>query len=266
MINIHLLAAQGAHSAGQAANGDHVEEGLPHLQNIVGMVSNWTHQAWMANWINVIYSVAIMLIILIFFSSVARNLKKIPDRRQAFVETVFGGLDRFVQDILGPEGRIYVPLLGTIFIYILTMNLFGLIPILGHSPSSSLNITLSLALIIFITVQIHGIRSLGIKNYLKHFADLPEKPVLAQYILAPLMVFLHVIGELAKPVSLSLRLFGNITGEDVLIAVFVMLVAFVPLQVFVYPIALLGSFIQALVFTLLSTVYIMLMSPHKEEH
>ena len=167
-----------------------------------------------------------------------------------------------MQDILGPEGRTYVPLIGTLFIYILIMNLAGLVPILGHSPSSSLNITLSLALTVFVIVQVHGIRSLGIVGYIKHFADLPDKPHIAQWILSPLMVVLHVIGELAKPLSLSLRLFGNITGEDVLIAVFVMLVAFTPLHVFMYPIALLGSFIQALVFAMLSTVYIMLMSPH----
>jgi F-type H+-transporting ATPase subunit a len=275
MINLYLLALQATDIVEHAA-GEHAaqEGGTPELQNIVGIIAHVTRQGWLEDWVNVIYSWAIMLLIVLFFALSARRLrgasggklKREPDRKQVFFETIMGGLDGFVQDILGHYGREYVPLIGTLFIYILSMNLFGLVPVLGHSPSSNLNITLSLALFVFATVQIHGIRNLGIKGYLKHFADLPEKPILVQWIFAPLMMFLHIIGELAKPVSLSLRLFGNITGEDVLIAVFVTLIAFVPLQLFVYPIALLGSMIQALVFSLLTTVYLLLMSPHTEEH
>jgi F-type H+-transporting ATPase subunit a len=94
----------------------------------------------------------------------------------------------------------------------------------------------------------------------------------------PIMLPLHVVGELVKPVSLSLRLFGNVTGEDVLLAVFVglgvgLLGAFVhgapfgiPLQAIVYPLLLIFGFIQALVFTLLSTIYFFMMLPHEEHH
>jgi F-type H+-transporting ATPase subunit a len=247
-----------------------------HLQNIVTIIANYIRNTVgntnLANdldiWVNIIYSYLIMGLLLGFFVYVANHMKKHPGRLQNSVEYLFGTLDSFVQDVLGKHGRTYVPLLGTLFIYILVMNLFGLIPILGHSPSSNLNVTLSLALFVFVTVQIHGLRHLGIIGYLKHFMDLPDKnPNPIQIFLAPLMFLLHIIGELAKPVSLSLRLFGNITGEDVLLAVFVTLLAgyFIPIQVFIYPIALLGSFIQALVFALLSTVYILLLSPHEEE-
>jgi F-type H+-transporting ATPase subunit a len=269
----HQAASNAVEAGGEAHGESH--EGVPHLQNVVTIIAegvdklahNAQASANLINWVNVIYSIAIMLMLLIFFAWAARRLKREPGRWQNAVEMAFGTLDNFVQDVLGPEGRKYVPLIGTLFIYILTMNLFGLVPVLGHSPSSSLNITLSLALFVFITVQIHGIMALGLIGYIRHFADLPEKPHPVQIILSPLMFFLHVIGELAKPVSLSLRLFGNITGEDVLIAVFVLMAAgkLIPLQLFVYPIALLGSFIQALVFALLTTVYILLMSPHKEE-
>ncbi|HDS30009.1 MAG TPA: ATP synthase F0 subunit A [Firmicutes bacterium] len=276
-MNLMLLAIQATHAVNGATGGEHTPDGdhgdgTPHLQNVVGILAHVTRQEWLNDWMNVIYSWSLMLIILLFFALAARRLKgesgeklkRNPDRKQLFIETLMGGLDNFVRDILGNHGRTYVPLVGTLFIYILSMNLFGLVPVLGHSPSSNLNITLSLALFVFITVQIHGMRSLGIKGYVKHFADLPEKPAPIQWIFAPLMMVLHLIGELAKPVSLSLRLFGNITGEDVLVAVFVMLVAFVPLQFFIYPIALLGSTIQALVFSLLTTVYILLMSHHDE--
>ncbi len=271
MISLHWIILQGHETIEHVAEHAEHDSGTPHLQNIVSVIGqnlqNEQLGAFMSDWVNVIYSWAIMLLLLWFFATAARKREKIPSGRQNLVELAFGGLDRFVQDVLGPEGRRYVPLIGTLFIYILCMNLFGLIPFLGHSPTSSLNITLSLAVFVFITVQIHGIMSLGFIGYLKHFADIPDKPHPVQIILSPLMFFLHIIGELAKPVSLSLRLFGNITGEDVLLAIFVLMLAkyFIPLQVMVYPIALLGSFIQALVFSILTTVYILLMSPHKEE-
>jgi len=240
--------------------------GTPHLQNFVSWLAEITHNPVLADWINPIFSFSIMIVLVTVFGLTARNLKKEPGRWQNFVEMIFGALDNFVLDMLGPSGRKFVPLIGSLFIYILVMNLWGLFPFFGHSPSSNLNITISLAVFVFLTVQAHGIKSLGFLGYLKHFGDLPqhEKPSIIQIALSPLMFVLHIIGELAKPLSLSLRLFGNITGEDVLIAIFVTLVAFVPLHFFMYPIALLGSFIQALVFALLSTVYLMLMSPHEE--
>jgi len=279
---LHYIVLQGGeaveqvtgHAAEHAESGAH--EGMPHLINIVTAIGNYISNVLhnpaagetLNYWVNVIYSWLIMLIILLFFALAARRRDREPGRLQNFVEMLFGGLDSFVHDVLGPKGRTYVPLIGTLFIYILVMNLAGMIPFIGHSPSSSLSITLSLAIFVFITVQLHGIRSLGPLGYLKHFADIPEKPHPVQIILSPLMFFLHVIGELAKPVSLSLRLFGNITGEDVLLAVFVMLLAgyLIPTQIVVYPIVILGSFIQALVFAMLTTVYILLMSPHEEEH
>jgi F-type H+-transporting ATPase subunit a len=276
MINIGLLFLQAGNAAVQAAAAPAAqasEDGAPKIQNIVSWASEYFHLPWLEQWVNIIFSFAIMLAIFAFFAGAARAMRKNPEEsrrhpglKQSFVEVAVGGLDNFVTDILGKEGRFYTPLIGTLFIYILVMNLWGLVPIIGHSPTSSLNVTLSLALFIFVTVQLHGIRRLGILGYIKHFADLPEKPNAIQWAMVPLMFPLHLIGELAKPVSLSLRLFGNITGEDALIAIFVILVAFVPLQFFMYPLVLIGSAIQALVFASLSTVYILMMSPHEETH
>jgi F-type H+-transporting ATPase subunit a len=252
----------------EAAEGGAGESGAPHLFNIITYLSERLNMPVLEGWINVIYSFAIMLIVFLFFSYIARNMKKEPGRLQNFVEMIFNWLDGFVAEMLGSKSRKYVALVGSLFIYILFMNLFGLFPVVGHSPSSNLNITLSLALIVFITAQIHGMRELGFVGYLAHFADLPAhgKPTIIQLCLSPLMLVLHIIGELAKPMSLSLRLFGNITGEDTLIAIFVILLSqfFIPLQTFMYPIAILGGFIQALVFALLTAVYLMQMSAHEE--
>lgn len=244
----------------------HESEKGPHLQNIILWLASILGQKWLEDWVNIIFSYLIMAAILTFFISAAKSMQKIPNRRQCFVETVIGGLDRFVIGILGTSGRAYTPLIGTLFIFIIVMNLAGLIPFFGHSPTSSLNITLSLAFFVLLTVQIHGLRKLGFIGYIKHFADLPARPTIIQWCMVPLMFPMHIIGELAKLVSLSLRLFGNITGEDALIAIFVMLVPFLPLQFFMYPIVLLGSIIQALVFSSLSVIYILQMSPHEESH
>jgi F-type H+-transporting ATPase subunit a len=180
----------------------------------------------------------------------------------------------FFEKILGEDAaRRYTPFLGTLFIYIFVNNLWGLMPF-GHSPSTSLNITGTLAVTVFLYSQYIGISRLGIIGWLDHLAGQPRNAIM--WVLAPVMFVLHIIGELAKPVSLALRLFGNITGEDVLVAAFVGLglsaLAFVhspvglPLDLpFIFLGALL-SLIQALVFTLLSTVYILMMLPHDEHH
>ena len=268
MISIHLLllqaqtaAANVAGTAGQSAE----TKSEPELLNLVTLISDIFKVPSLTEWVPVIFSFAIMLMIFAFFAISARRLEKIPAGKQNFVEVIMGTLDNFVLDILGKEGRPYVSLIGTLFIYILVMNLFGIVPF-GFSPTSSLNITLSLAICVFVIVQVHGIRRLGIIGYIKHFCDLPEKPTFINWVVVPLMLPLHLISELAKPVSLSLRLFGNITGEDALIAIFVGLYAFVPFQVFMYPIVLIGSAVQALVFAGLTTVYILMMSPHGDEH
>jgi F-type H+-transporting ATPase subunit a len=150
------------------------------------------------------------------------------------------------------------------------MNLSVLIPGM-KSSTSSLNTTVGLALVVFGYVQWIGIRANGLLSYLDHLAGSPRGVV--GWVLVPLMLPIHVLGEVIKPMSLSLRLGFNVFAEDVLLAVLVGLgitagVALhlpvgLPLQAFVVPLVLIFSTVQALVFSLLSTVYIALMSPHE---
>ncbi len=201
-----------------------------------------------------------------------RRMALIPHGLQNALEAFAEGFRNFIVGILGPEGERYVPFLGSLFLYIWFMNLIGLVPLL-KSPTSALSTTAALGLCVFLYVQSIGIRRLGPLKYLRHMAGDPQDTV--GWVLVPLMMPVHVIGELAKPVSLSLRLFGNILGEDVLIGIFaglgVATVAFlklpvgVPLQLPFILLALLMSTVQALVFTLLSTIYIMQMLPHAQE-
>jgi F-type H+-transporting ATPase subunit a len=151
------------------------------------------------------------------------------------------------------------------------MNLFGLIPFMD-SPTSSLNVTVGLALCTFLYVQWTGIRELGVLGYVDHMAGSPRSAI--SWCMVPIMLPVHLIGELAKPVSLSCRLFGNVFGEDMLLVAFTSLgvatLSFmhspvgIPWQFPFLVLALLTSTIQALVFTVLSTIYLLLMLPHEE--
>jgi F-type H+-transporting ATPase subunit a len=143
-----------------------------------------------------------------------------------------------------------------------------------HSSTSAFNTTFALGLCTFFYVQGVGIKENGILGYFFHMAGSPRSGL--EWCFVPLLFPLHLLGEFIKPVSLSLRLFGNIFGEDILIATMLLLgvglmallkVGFVgiPLQVPFVFLAMLTSTIQALVFTLLSTIYIALMLPHEHE-
>jgi len=159
---------------------------------------------------------------------------------------IIGGLENFMVEITGPEGRAFFPFIATIFLYIFVCNLIGLVP--GFfSPTASLNTTLSMALCTFVLTHAIGIKFHGVK-YIKHFLG----PIWA---LAPLMFVIEGIGHLARIMSLSVRLFGNIFGKEKILGI---LFGLAGLYLVPLPILFLGilvSFIQAVVFMLLAIVY-----------
>ena len=196
-----------------------------------------------------------------------RKLKKTPESgTQNFVELVVSLLNNFVVDIIGPGGEKHTPFIGTLFLYILCMNLMGLIPAL-KSPTGSLSITASIAVIVFIYYNVAGIMATGVKSWFMHLLGDPIW-------LFPLMFPIHVIGELARPVSLAIRLFGNIFGEETVIAILagmsLMIIPHVIAIPFQFPMMLFGvftAFVQALVFSTLTTIYISIaVTPSHAEH
>ena len=238
---------------------------------------------------NVIFGVIIISLLTAVFYFMSRAAKLIPGRLQSAGELLVEALDNFVCGILGPRGKKYTPFLGTLFIYIWTMNMIGLVPLMKSPTGNSMLLTaggitlpiptttMALALLVFVYVQFIGIKEQGILGYLDHMAGTPRD--IFGYALMPLMFVMHVIGEFAKPLSLAFRLYGNILGEDVLLAVFMGLgigaCAFLPIPMAApihFPFIMLAmatGTIQAFVFTLLSTVYIARMLPHehpKEHH
>ncbi len=185
-----------------------------------------------------------------------RRLERVPDPYQSFIEILVTGLKDFLHGLLGKQAPRYVPFLGSLFLFILLNNYSAILPGM-HAATSKLSTTAALALIVFFVTQYEGVRAHGLKGYLGHFMGEPRW-------LFPIMLPIHLLGEVARPLSLSLRLFGNIMGEDTLVAVIVFLSVFVfsmigipiPLQFPAYLLAFLAGAIQALVFTLLSAVYI----------
>lgn len=217
------------------------------------------------------FALFVALIMVIGSLIVYRKRQMIPGPFQNAVEMLFDGLYSLVYTMLGKETDRYIPFVGTLFIYIWFMNLSGLIPFL-HSPTSALNMTASLAITVFLYVQYTAVTRQGPLRYVYHLAGDPNSGM--TWALVIINLPLHVVSEFIKPASLAMRLFGNIMGEDTLIAVMIglgvsVLASFgspvgIPFQLPFYFLALLLSTIQAVVFTMLSSAYIMMALPHTE--
>lgn len=231
--------------------------------------------ATLHQWEDLVFSIIVAALIAVVFRIGIRRKELIPKGLQNGLEMITEMLMKVVYGILGPEGKKYFPFLGTLFIYILAMNLFGMVPLM-KSPSVNLNITAALALCVFILVQYLNIKNMGLLGFLYHMAGSPK--TVLEWMIVPLMLPLELLTQISRPVTLALRLFGNIMGEEALIGYFTVagVAAFAllqipidagfPLQIPFMFLGLLTSLMQALVFTLLSAVYILLSIPHAEEH
>ena len=201
------------------------------------------------NYSHVIQSWFVMLILIGASALFVRGIQLIPNKGQNFFEVLVEGLENFMVDITGPEGRFFFPFIATIFLYILVCNLLGLVPGFS-SPTANINTPLSMAICTFVLTHIIGVKFHGIK-YVKQFMG----PVIW---LAPLMVPLELIGHFARVLSLSVRLFGNIFGKETVLAILFMLAGMFLAPLPILFLGILVSFIQALVFMLLSIVYCIL--------
>ncbi|MGD0584154.1 MAG: F0F1 ATP synthase subunit A [Oryzomonas sp.] len=192
------------------------------------------------------YTWLIIIMLLVLSVLATSALKSVPGGLQNFMELVVGSIENMIVETMGEHGRPFFPLIATLAIFILVSNLTGLIP--GFfPPTANINTTAACAVIVFLSTHVVGIKHHGL-HYLKHFMG----PIAW---LAPIMFFIEVIGHLSRPVSLTLRLFGNMNGHELVLMIFFGLAPFlVPL-----PMMLMGvlvSFIQAFVFMLLAMIYI----------
>ena len=196
--------------------------------------------------VHVIYSWFVMILLIGLSVIATKSLTMIPGKAQNVFELIVSGMEEFMVDITGEEGRWLLPVVGTVFLYIFACNLIGLLP--GFfPPTASLNTTLSCALVVVVLTHLVGIKY-GAK-YIKHFLG----PV---WWMIPIIFPIEVIGHLARILSLSFRLFGNMMGHELVLGILFFLAGafFAPL-----PIMALGIFValvQAFVFFLLSIMYI----------
>ena len=195
---------------------------------------------------HVFYSWVCMAVLFILAFIVRRRLTLVPGRLQNVFEAVVDTIENFVCGSMGEVGRKFVPLLAGIFIYIFSMNIMGLIPGLD-APTANLNTTVCMAL--FVLVFYNAVGLLKWKaHYVHHFTG-------PSTFLIPLMFPLEIVSHLSRPVSLSLRLFGNIRGEEIVMILFFVMAPILG-TIPIYGLFLLGKTMQAFVFFILTMVYI----------
>ena len=227
--------------------------GLPHpllYMDMLKSIGHWgasvEHALGVDSINHVLYMWLAMAILFSLGLLVRGRLQLVPGALQNVFETVIGGLEDFVVSNLGQKGRQFMPLLCTIFMFILVMNWIGLIP--GcDAPTANINTPAAMAIIVFVFYQAVGIKKWGF-GYIKHFMG----PV---SFLAPLMLILEPISHIARPLSLSLRLFGNIRGEEIVLILMFFLAPILG-SLPMYFLFLLAKTIQAFIFFMLTMLYL----------
>lgn len=278
--------AHGADSHAAGHGDGHAKATTPHLPNVVSLLlklpigdgktlADTPPGHVIHEWEMHIFLVLVTLFGIWLLRRVSKMRALMPTRRQAFAEMVYEGFYSFFGAILGEKNLKYVPFLGSLFMFIYLQNVAGIIPLFTGGTASYVT-TATLAVLVFFYVQINAIRAAGFGHWALHFLGSPKDTF--GWILGIFMLPLEIIGALAKPLSLSLRLFGNMMGEHILVGVFLvmgvnMVLHFVPQSPLGIPLhlpflflALLTTFIQALVFALLSTIYLVLLLPHDDHH
>ena len=206
----------------------------------------------------VFYIVFISLVLILVGKWAVSAKAKVPGRLQSAFELLFESLRSVFMSALGPGGDRHLPLIFTLFFYILFCNMLELVPLI-KAPTANPSVTLAMGLIVFIYVQYVGITSKGLINYLKHFLG----PML---LLAILIFPIEILGEFIKPFSLGMRLFGNIYAEDIMNDLAAKAVPGLPLQIIIYFLQIFTGLIQAFIFSILTCAYIGLMAEHHDDN
>ena len=197
---------------------------------------------------HVVMETIVVLVLIALFTFLRTRLSvESPGHLQQAFELFVEFLDEQLESNVGHDGHKYLNIIGTFAIFIMFSNLLGLIPGLA-SPTGNVNVPAGCAVLVFLYYQFQGIKKQGIVNYVKHFMG----PVL---LLAPLMLPIEIIGHLARPVTLTIRLFANIMAEELVITIFFGIIPFlVPLPFMAF--AIFGGLLQAFIFCTLTMVYL----------
>ncbi|MBF0386399.1 MAG: F0F1 ATP synthase subunit A [Candidatus Omnitrophica bacterium] len=241
---------------------------FPHIVGLLSELNSGNAFGhFLHRWESAIYALIVILVLTVVARLATMKCEYVPGRLQSGAEFFVSFINDFVCSILGSRGREFTPFIGTIFIYILAMNYIGLIPFF-KSPTADLSTTLGLALIVFCYIQYTGFKELGFAGYFDHLMGQPRGAMAMTIIMPVFMLLLHIVSELVRPISLSLRLRSNIYGDDVILALF----ASWGLKdgfLWLFPnflLVLLTSTIQAAVFSILTLVYFSLVIKHDPAH
>ncbi len=199
--------------------------------------------------------VLVTVIILVIAKMATKSLRAVPSGTQNVMEAYLAAVIAMGKDVIGEEhARKYLPLISTLGLFVLISNLIGIIPGF-ESPTSNINITLVLALIVFLYYNYEGIKKQGVFTYVKNFVHLGDMNPIAKFAMSLLMYPIEFVSHLSRIVSLSFRLFGNIKGDDLFLWVILMLA---PWLMPIMPLALLTfmAFLQSFVFMILAYVYL----------
>ncbi|DAB37064.1 MAG: F0F1 ATP synthase subunit A [Epsilonproteobacteria bacterium] len=210
------------------------------------------------NFLFVSHILLVALIVLGLAKMATSKMQLVPSGVQNVMEAYLVGVISMGRDVIGEElSRKYLPLVATIGLVVFVANMIGIVPGF-EAPSSSLNMTLALALMVFVYYNFEGIRVNGVVHYFAHFMG-PVK------LLAPLMFPIEIVSHFSRIISLSFRLFGNIKGEDIFLAVVLMLAPWVaPLPA--YALLTFSALLQTFIFMILTYVYLAGAVLISEEH
>lgn len=213
----------------------------------------------------------VMAVLVVLVLLLSLGIRQVPGKRQNALEYVYEGLAGFATSLGGPQARRYVPVFVTFFLFILLSNWSGLLPFVGRTlelraPTSDVNVTIGLALVAFAMFHVEGVRALGVRGYLGKFFSLKgfkEGP--ANGVISLFVGVLEFLLEFVKPVTLSMRLWGNIYAGEVALGVIS------ALTVFIIPVAMLGlevllNFMQGLIFAILALMFTVLAIERHDEH
>lgn len=204
----------------------------------------------------------ISIVLIVTLVLLTRKRDALPGRAQNAIEALYEGIESFGMSLGGRAAKPYIPLFVTLFIYILASNWSGLLPFVGRietfrAPTSDVNITVGLALVSFVMFHVEGVRALGVGGYLSKFFPVREfRNGIGAGIIAMFVGLIELMLEFVKPLTLSMRLFGNIYGGEVALGVILALtVSVIPLAI--YGLELMLNTVQALIFSVLTLMFIL---------
>jgi F-type H+-transporting ATPase subunit a len=192
---------------------------------------------------SVITTWGIMLVITALAWLSTRHLEMLPGKLQTTVESIVVAIDKAIVAVAPEHGRLILPFIATLWLFLIIANLIGLIPGL-HSPTRDLSVTSALAILVFFSVHWFGIKTQGLKNYLRHY--LSPSPILLPF---------HIISELTRTLALAIRLFGNIMSLE-MAALLVLLVAGFLVPIPILMLHIIEALVQAYIFGMLALVYL----------